>query len=90
MEKKPYLERDTGGYWAIGREVGGRMIHLIEGRLTDEPADPFDVLRALNIPTSVANLDHYFPPGKGGRCPTLDLLELFSRLDRIPRDECGV
>lgn len=89
MEKKQYLERDTGGYWALGREVGGRMIHLIQGRPTDEAADAFDVLRALKITTSVANLDHYFPPGKGGRCPTLDLLELFAQLDDI-KPECGV
>lgn len=86
MEEKFYLERDSGGYWALGREVNGRMIHLIEGRPTDDPADPFDVLRALGMATSVANIDHYFPPGKGGRCPTLDLLELFARLDRIKKE----
>ena len=86
MGEKPYLERDSGGRWAIGRDVGGRMIHLIEGRPIDDPADPFDVLRALNITTSVANIDHYFPPGKGGRCPTLDLLELYAHLDRIKKE----
>ena len=91
MEEKPYLERDSGGKWAIGREVGGRMIHLIEGRPTDDLSDAEDVLWAIGIAPHPKNLNRFFPQRENriDRCPTLDLLELFAHLDRVIK-EVGV
>ena len=78
----PYLERDTGGFWAISREVAGRTIYFIEGRAIDDMPDAVDTLWALGIAPHTRNLDRYFPLLKDGitRGPTLDLLELFAHL----------
>ena len=82
MSEKPYLERGTGGFWALCREVNGRMIYFIEGRAIDDLSDAIDVLWALGIAPHARNLDRYFPLRKDGlnRAPTLDLLELFAHL----------
>ena len=82
MSGKPYLERDTGGFWAISREVAGRTVYFIEGRAIDDLADAVDVLWVLGMAPTSKNMDRYFPMRKDGlsRTPTLDLLELFAHL----------
>ena len=87
-----YLPPCNGGRWAIGREIMGRWIHLIQDTAVYDPADVEVVLMALRIPPVPVNIEVYFPilEGKDGRCPTLELLELFSRLSGGIGKEVGV
>lgn len=81
MNKPRYLPPVNVGRWAISCEVGGCWVALIENTQLFYPSDALTVLSALAIEPTPENLNHYFPIlGKRGRCPTLDLLELFSEL----------
>lgn len=87
--QKLYLPRAGGGRWAISRQIGDRWIGLIQDTPVSHPGDVTLVLRELDIPLSLANIRRYFPSNRRGRCPTLELLEIFAGLaDR--REECGV
>ena len=82
MSEVKYLLPCQGGRWAIGREIFGTWVHLIQDTPVDDSADVENVLRALSIELTPENMDHYFPHGKCQemRSPTLDLLELFAHL----------
>lgn len=84
-----YLAPFSGGRWAVSREVEGRWIHLVENAPLEHQEDAQAILRALEI--TPADIDTYFPlRGNIGRCPTLDLLELFSRIGEKIKAEVGV
>lgn len=88
---KRYLPPTAGGAWAISRHIGGRWIALIENRALCDCNDAKTVLFALGIQSTQHNLDWYFPISrKYGRCPTLDLLELFSELGNKNGSQIGV
>jgi hypothetical protein len=67
-------------------------VALIEDAVTEFPGDVQVVLKALGIPPTAANIGHYFPvhESQEGRCPTLELLELFAGLGSAIKQECGV
>ena len=94
MNKPRYLPPVNGGRWAISREVGGCWVALIENTQLFYPNDALTVLSVLAIEPTQENLDHYFPiramRGESGRCPTLDLLELFSELGSRSGSQIGV
>lgn len=79
---KLYLSRDKGdGRWALSREIEGHSIALIEDTKLFHQNDALTVLAALQIPPTDENLDFYFPiRRKKGRCPTIELLDLFAQL----------
>lgn len=86
-----YLPHCSEGRWAIGREVSGEWIALIQNSPVDDESEVVKVLSALNIELTYENMVRYFPfrrPGNN-RCPTLELLELFARLATL-RTERGV
>ena len=86
-----YLEPVKGGRWAISRWVEGRWLGLIQDSYLDDEGDAEVVLRALNLEAIPKNLDRYFPTrGRQGRCPTLELLELYSRVGTEIKKEHGV
>ncbi len=88
-----YLPLVQGGRWAIGREIGGRRLYLIQDTPVGFLGDAAFVLAILRINPIEKNLDRYFPhQGARGRCPTLELMERFARLDaRVKvKDEVGV
>lgn len=91
MNKQPYLPPTPGGRWAISREIDGRWVPLIQDTSLFHPNNALIVLSALQIPPTEEYLDLYFPIlGKKGRCPTLDLLELFSELGTKRGSQIGV
>ena len=80
-----------GGRWAISRYVDKRLVCLVERSYLDNPQDAEIVLLALGLPANNKSLDHYFPyTEKRGRCPTLELLELFSKIGGEIKKEHGV
>lgn len=92
-----YLPPIVGGRWAISREIHGRWITLIENTPVDDENDILSVLEVLKIVSTLKNIEQYFPfrsrvfPNREcGRSPTLELLELFSRIGREGNGECGV
>ena len=86
-----YLPYVRGGRWAISRYLAGRWVSLIQDSYLDEPGDAKRALWAVGIQSTDANLDEYFPVlGSRGRCPTLEFLELFSRLGSGVKKEVGV
>ena len=88
MNKPRYLPPVNGGRWAISRDVGGCSVALIERTPLFHLNDALTVLSALAIEPTEENLDYYFPiPGESGRCPTLDLLELFSEIGTKAKDD---
>ncbi|OGG72738.1 hypothetical protein A3A38_03700 [Candidatus Kaiserbacteria bacterium RIFCSPLOWO2_01_FULL_53_17] len=89
MEEK-YLPRQKGGRWAISREIGGRWLALIQDTPVDDPADAALVLWELGIELRLKNIRRYFPARRKGRCPTLELLELFAKLGSEKKEKCGV
>jgi hypothetical protein len=91
MDKERYLPPVNGGRWAISREVEGQWVALIENTPPFYPSDILTVLVVLAIEPTQENLDYYFPiRGERGRCPTLDLLELFSELGSKSGSQIGV
>lgn len=89
--EETYLPSVRGGRWAISREVDGEWIALVQdGSLTD-PSDAARALRAKGLPVTPRNLETYFPslPFRGRR-PTLEFLEIFSRVGNKIRKEVGV
>jgi len=91
MNEPRYLPPTNGGRWAISREIEGQWVALIENTPLFYPSDALTVLVALAIEPTDANLNHYFPiHGERGRCPTLDLLELFSHLGTKSGSQIGV
>jgi len=90
MEER-YLPPCSGGRWAISRKIADRWLALIERTPVDEPGDMDTVLTSLGIVPTIGNLDRHFPKDEHERrCPTLELLELFAKLGRGKRKECGV
>jgi len=86
-----YLPLIPGTRWAIAREVGGRWIHLVEDSQLETPGDIRATLAALDIAPTPEHINYYFPMrGVLGRCPTLDLLELFSHIGEEIKREVGV
>ncbi len=86
-----YLSPFPGARWAIAREVGGRWIHLVEDSQLETPGDVRATLAALDIAPMPEHVNRYFPMrGALGRCPTLELLELFSRFGEKIKREVGV
>ena len=85
-----YLPRVNDGRWAIGREVFGKWVHLIQDTPTPKRVAK-NVLLALEIEPSDESFDRYFPIKRGtrGHRPTLKLLELFARLGST-KSEVGV
>jgi hypothetical protein len=91
MMTKQYFPRTPGGLWAASRIVGGRWIALIENAYLYEHTDAVAVLLALNLEPSSENVDRYFPFREDrGRCPTLELMELFSHLPPGRGEAIGV
>lgn len=83
-----YLPPFKGGRWAICRKIGGKSIYLIENASMDYPADIELILRTLGIEVSEESKNLYFPVlGMNGPCPTLDLLEIFSTIDRVVEEQ---
>lgn len=83
-----YLPYKSGARWAISRLVSGQNIYLIQDSYMDNEEDIFAVLQVLGIVSDTENLNLYFPIRKGkGRCPTLELLELFSRIGDSTRSK---
>lgn len=76
-----YLTHMPGGRWAVSRLVSEKNIYLVQDSYMDDEMDIPTVLQALEVTATSENLNRYFPIRKGkGRCPTLELLELFSRI----------
>ncbi len=77
-----------GGRWTISRNIGGRWIALIERAPMETPEDIDIILQALGIDRSPDTRAYYFPKNKMlNPCPTLELIELFSRIgDRIEKE----
>jgi|GEM_PF-4870775 len=91
MNEPRYLPPTNGGRWAISREIEGQWIALVEDTQLFHPSDASTVLVALAIEPTDENLDHHFPiRGERGRCPTLDLLELFSEIGTKSGSQIGV
>ena len=89
--QETYLPYVRGGRWAISRSIGERWVSLIQDSYLDEPGDAKLALWAVGLQASDANLDTHFPIlGSRGRCPTLEFLELFSRLGTAIKKEVGV
>ena len=83
-----YLQPFAGARWAISRRVAGRTLYLVQNSSMDCEEYIETILRTLHVPATDKNIDLYFPVrGKQGRCPTLDLLELFSTIDRIVEEQ---
>ncbi len=83
-----YLTYMPGGRWAISRTIADKSVYLIQDSYMDDEADIYIVLQALGITTSLENLNRYFSTRKGkGRCPTLELLELFLRIGDSTRSK---
>jgi hypothetical protein len=88
---KRYFEPTNGGRWTASRLIDGRWVALIQDTRIFNPQDAVTVLSALKISLTLKNLDQYFPSlGSKGRCPTLELLELFARLPPGTGEEVGV
>lgn len=89
-----YLPPIDGGRWALSRTIAGKHIYLIQNTYMDDVGDIAIILFALNIACTKENTERFFPiRGCNGPCPTLELLELFSVIDRAPRNagkEVGV
>lgn len=86
-----YLPFVNGGRWAISRYLSGRWVSLIQDSYLDEPGDAKLALWAVGLHANEATLDEHFPVrGSRGRCPTLEFLELFSRLGSVIKKEVGV
>ena len=89
-----YLAPVFSGRWAISRKISGRNIYLIQNTKMDSEKDIPIILQALGIELTPQNLDLFFPKQKNrGRCPTIDLLELFACFDKPKREnqkESGV
>lgn len=80
-----------GGRWAISRYIDKHLVCLVERSYLDDPKDAETVLSALGLCAEEGSLDRYFPyTGKLGRCPTLELLELFSKIGGEIKKEHGV
>ena len=89
--RETYLPYVNGGRWAISRNIGGRVVALVQDSYLHSEVDAKIALWALGMSAHVPNLDTYFPyQGSGGRCPTLEFLELFSRLGSGVKTEVGV
>jgi hypothetical protein len=74
--------REASHIWAVSREINGRRVCLVQDAPIQEVEDAETILLALNIAPNKVALDTYFPIlGERGRCPTLDVMELTSRLD---------
>jgi hypothetical protein len=88
---KRYFEPTAGGRWAASRLIDGVWVALIEDTKLFDASDAHTVLVALGITPTVENLDRYFPVrGVRGRCPTLDLMELFAHLPPGTGEAVGV
>ncbi len=86
-----YLPRVRGGQWAVSRMVDGEWLALIEDRSLYHNDDAVKALAACKIPATDKNLDRYFPSRPFcGRCPTLEFLELFSKVGSGQKREVGV
>lgn len=91
MTDETYLPYVRSGQWAISRMVNGEWLSLIQDRSLYRPEDTLIALHACGIPPTVTSLDRYFPiRGEKGRCPTLEFLELFSKLGNGHKKEVGV
>lgn len=78
-----YLPPFAGGRWAISRVIAGKTIYLVQNSSMDEVEDIVVIFRTLDIACTKENRDRFFPVrGRSGPCPTLELLERFSVIDR--------
>lgn len=76
-----YLPYTAGGRWAISRLPGNEWTAVIQDSPLYQEDDAGEILSALNIDENQVSLELYFPVLKEkGRCPTLELLELFANL----------
>ncbi len=81
MTRTPYFPHTPGGVWAASRYIHGRWVALIEGSPVYRLGDAESILEALGLAPTLSNLDRYFPMrGDRMRRPTLDRMEMFSRL----------
>jgi hypothetical protein len=88
---KRYFKPINGGRWTASRLIEGRWVALIQDTRLFHPQDAVTFLSALTISPTEEHLDVYFPlRGAKGRCPTLELLELFVRLPPGTGEEVGV
>lgn len=88
MNDDRYLPPFPNARWAISRAIAGKRICLVQNTGMHQEEDIGFIFHALEIPHTQTNQDLYFPHIEGrGRCPTLDLLELFSTIDRLARDK---
>ena len=86
-----YLPFVNGGRWAISREVNGVWLALVQDSHLDHPDDAIAAMHAVGLPTTSGNMDEFFPYAEGqGRCPTIEFLEIFSRLGKSIKKEYGV
>ena len=89
--KERYLPQVRGGQWAISRIVEGEWLSLIQDRPLDHKADAVRALAACKIAATYGNLERYFPMRRlRERCPTLEFLELFSKVGSGQKNEVGV
>lgn len=89
--QETYLPYVRGGRWAVSRRIGERWVSLIQDSYLDYPGDAKLCLEAVGIRASLELLDRFFPViGSLGRCPTIEFLEMFSRLGTAIKKEVGV
>lgn len=82
-----YLTPIPGARWTMSRMIGGKGIYLIQDTRMDNEKDIPIILQALCIEVTPETIDLFFPKRKDeGRCPTLDLLELFCGMGKPPGD----
>ena len=91
-----YFPPVGGARWTCGRFIEDRWVNLIQ----DTPCrrrEVFSALRALEIESTPENIERYFPIRRRrwpvyerGHCPTLELLEMFSTLNRKGNGGVGV
>ncbi len=86
-----YLPYVNGGRWAISRFVDGQWLSLVQDSYLYHPDDAVNALRAAGVECTKKELDEFFPVrGAQGRCPTLEFLEIFSRIGNKIKKEYGV
>jgi hypothetical protein len=91
MEERYMPPPFGGGRWTISREIHGRWIALIERAPMETLEDIDTILQTLKIHPSEETRAYYFPKNNmSDPCPTLELIELFSRIGARIEKEHGV
>jgi hypothetical protein len=85
-----YLQPMQGGRWAISRTIAGKRVYLVQNTKVECLEDIRIIFHVLDIEHTSENIARYFPKrDEEDHAPTLELLELFSTIDRPFADALG-